>query len=251
MADNGPVPQSPNIYRKFLTSFLLYPPSAPLDTAPIISAKTKDLGKVSIIAQNFHLTKFELSSSKVASDEEEATECLRCLWPFLRLSRLLGMCPISRQGNHLLAPKKFYSPPWILTYLALSIQCIMLCQSLKVIITEWTNGNQTDDLVDAGNESIYFFHTFCNGLYMAWKIRDFPKFLIACKRIETLCKKYEKGDDGLVRDCLFLFIFFSSTQGIGNFLYYYSTGEGRGLWNLIQRTTKLFSPSLAQSLLWL
>ena len=66
--------------------------------------------EVSSISNNSHLTQFELSSTKVANDEEEATECLQCLWPFLRLWRLIGMCPITKHGNHLIVPTKFYSP---------------------------------------------------------------------------------------------------------------------------------------------
>ena len=132
------------------------------------------------------------------------------------------MCAITRTGNHLVVPTKIYNPCWLLTILALGIQIIMLSNTVKTLFGNWAD---TDALVKAGNDIVYYSHTLGNCLYMIWKIWELPKFIVSCKRIETMCKKYQKTNDGLVRDCLLLFTFFASTQGFGNFLYYYAVGK--------------------------
>jgi hypothetical protein len=129
--------------------------------------------KISVISDNQHFTKFELSSTKIANDEEEASECIRCLWPFLRLSRLIGMCPIARRGSHLIVPR-FLTPPWLLTIVAILIQSVMFANSVKTLIRNF--GTTPDSIVDSGNEMIYYLHTLVNALYMSWRIKELPKF---------------------------------------------------------------------------
>jgi len=177
---------------------------------------------VETLSKNFHLAKFELFSTKVASAEEVATETLRCLWPFIRLSRLIGMCPITRQGNRLFVPK-FYHPSWFITYIALCIQIIMVGNAVSKV----SKAESTDALILRLNTVIYYGHTLANGLYMSTKIKELPEFLVSCKRIEAMVRKHQSKQlrpDGLVRHCFLLFLFFSTAQFMGNVLYFVQVG---------------------------
>jgi len=170
---------------------------------------------------------FELNTPwTFSSDDAETPETLRCLWPFFRFNRILGMCPISREGNDIIVRKKFH-PSWYFTWIAVTIQTLMWANNLY---KSFPLGRDRNAQVQMLNDFIYFTHILGNCCYMIWKSKEIPRFVHSCIKAEEICRSYletERKTTGLMRDTYFLFVFVTSAQFIGNALYYIQEGMSK------------------------
>jgi len=155
----------------------------------------------------------------MALDENKPPECLECIWPCLKLWRLFGIAPVSRQGHKLITTAYL---PWIPTILGVGIQIILIVKHFKWLL-EFTG--TVDDLLMQWTVVIYYFQTSGTLIFIIWKIQYIPKFLEACENVEVICEKYKEPNEHLVRDCNGLFYFYTFMQVVGNALYYWSAGK--------------------------
>jgi len=164
----------------------------------------------------------DCSARVVRTTSDETSETLRCLWPFFCYFRLIGMCPVSRDGNKVSVRKK-WDPTWYSTWFGLT-----------VIIVMWTNfviryfPFQPGQYVLAGYLLTYYTHILVNCGYMIWKAKEIPRFVNSCIRVEGMFKRYQgkaQKTTGLVRDSYFLLLFFTSAQLTASGLYYSSVGN--------------------------
>ena len=177
-----------------------------------------------ILRPTFTITKFEFSGPKLSHDDEAPSECLRCLWPFMFYTRLLGLCPVHRKGAAAAQLSSARSKFWINTALGLCTQAVMFGYAIKKMCRQIVD---SEDWAETINNVVYYGHILGNTSYMIWRVRRLPTFVHECKKVELICRKYKTAsvDDGLVRSCKLLFAFFFSTQVLGNVLYYISEGK--------------------------
>jgi len=168
----------------------------------------------------------KLSTSRFSqmpkNTQDNASECLECIWPFLQFSRIFGICPISRCANKLYIGNPIW---WTLTCINLVIQVIFINRTVNDII-EYTGKVDLDEILLYWNDALYYLQTCGNMLFVIWKIRLIPKFLEACTRIEDICKIYrESKDERIVKKCHLLFIFLTVLEIFGTLLFYLSEGN--------------------------
>ena len=155
----------------------------------------------------------------MANEQIKTPECLDCLWPFLRLSRIFGICPVSRNGNQLSTRNSVW---WFSTILSLTIELIFIT---KIIRDIWHSTTTPDQLAFQFYFLIYYLQTCGNCLFSIWKARCIPKFLEACTKIEVICWKYKEPKETLIRNCTLLYLFFTVMIIYANIFYYLAEGK--------------------------
>jgi len=158
----------------------------------------------------------------IYNEDTEPSECLRAIWPFLQISRFLGLFPILRQENHLVAPSTIWSVLWIPTIIALILQFLILSKVVYYNILHILNGVFK---VRESNDFTFYGQIFSFYIFMIYRIKDIPEFLAACRKVEMIFRKYQVKDDKLGRDAILLFNLFFWSQNLENLFYYYSWGK--------------------------
>jgi len=171
---------------------------------------------------------------EVGSDDDGRSETVRCLWPFFRYYRILGMCPVSRDGNNVSVRKKLH-PTWYFTWFFMTVMIVLW---INYVIKSFPIEKGTTKLVDTANNLIYYTHILFTCIYMIIKAEEIPRFVNSCILVEEVCRSYEEGErktTSLMRDSYFLLLFFNFTHLTGNVLYYYSSGKSKFFQEGIQR----------------
>lgn len=175
------------------------------------SPKAKKFSAVHPLSGPLHYSRLDFSRTEFGV--EDSGETLACLWPFLKLCRLIGMCPIKRVGSDLLVPKKSH-PAWLPTWLTLLILIFMVSNTCREIVMK----PGTEHLVNSVNNLVYYGHGLSTCLYMIRNVKHLPGFISSCNRIEAACRIHmspELRKDGLVQHCFLLFFSFTIAQGVG------------------------------------
>jgi len=155
---------------------------------------------------------------------DETSETLRCLWPFFRYFRIIGMCPLSREGNKVSVRKKWH-PSWYSTWFGLTVMFVMWTNFVRRIFPITAVPS-----VVTSNILIYYTQILFNCVYMIWRANEIPRFVNSCILVEGIFKRYhgkEQRTTGLMRDSYLLLVFFISSQLTGNMLYYGSYGNSK------------------------
>jgi len=152
------------------------------------------------------------------------SESLRGVWPFLQVSRILGLFPISKKGNRLEVPTSICDFYWIPTILGLVFQLLNLVNTGKFTIVQIMNGS-VGNLVENFNNLMFYVQNVTVYLFIIHRVKDIPELLAAFAKVENQCRKYESNGSGLVRQVWLLFAFFFLAQLFELVLYYYSFGK--------------------------
>ena len=155
----------------------------------------------------------------MSNEETQIPECLECIWPFLKFSRCVGICPVSRIGNELYIRN---SPWWLSTVFSMTIQLVFIIKTIRDI---WQFSSDLDQTVFLLYITLYHVQCCGNCLFAIWKARFIPKFLETCTRIEGICKKYKEPKEHLIRNCILIFLLFTGMTIYGNIFYYFADGN--------------------------
>jgi len=145
--------------------------------------------------------------SKVSISAPPEDEALRCLWPFIAISRVTGMFPVTRQGNELIVHYRLYKPCWYPTMFGFCITLLLACNWMVGLILPINPGSIQNRQAWSG--LIYYIRSVVNCLLIAWKVKDIPRLLTVFRRIEILCRDYQESEDNVVRNvtCSHIFMF--------------------------------------------
>jgi len=176
--------------------------------------------------RNSKILKLKTKLPCEVTEDDETSETVRCLWSFFRVFRIIGMCPVSRDGSNVSVRSKCH-PTWYITWFALTLLIIM-----------WINGVIASFPIEADTvftgtvfiviNIIYYSHTLINCAYMIWKADQIPRFVNSCIIAERIFRNHqlqERTPSGIVRDSYVLLLFFYLAQLAGNILFYSSFGN--------------------------
>jgi len=156
-------------------------------------------------------------------DDTKLAESLRCLLSFFAFSRIIGMCPISREDSEILVRNKLH-PSWYFTWFAIAVKTAMW---INHAYRSFPLSNLLGALVYAGNGFLYFTHILASCLYMTWKVEEIPRWIQSFNNVEKMLKSYEVGTrkTGLIRHTFLLILFFITAEFGGHVIYHTARGK--------------------------
>jgi len=164
---------------------------------------TRDLKRaVTIRAQTLEVAILELGSTVVAREEDETVECIYCFWPCLAAFRILGLCPIAKNGKHLSVPGSMCSFQWLPTYVLVVFQIIAFTNYVLTLTVG--KAEEAESIIEISLYLIAYWQFFFNVIFAILKMKLLPQLLKSFKRLEAACR--DKENAKLVRNCLILFL---------------------------------------------